>query len=38
MQIPKAVDSTMPLQVTEEEFLRNVAHQLEIVPPHDRTS
>lgn len=38
VQISKAVDSTMPLQVTEEEFLRNVAHQLEIVPPHDRTS
>lgn len=38
VQISKAVDSTMPLQVTEEEFLRNVAHQLEIVPSHDRTS
>jgi hypothetical protein len=32
------VDAGMPLQVTEEEFLRNVARQREIVPPHDRTS
>lgn len=36
VQISKPVDSTMPLQVTEEEFVRNVARQREIVPPHDR--
>lgn len=38
VQIDLPVDSTMPLQVTEEEFLRNVARQREIVPPHDRTN
>jgi len=36
VQIVKAVDSTMPLQVTEEEFIRNVSRQRDIVPPHDR--
>ena len=35
VQISLPVDSTMPLQVTQEEFLRNVARQREIVPPHD---
>jgi NADH-quinone oxidoreductase subunit C len=38
VQIRQPVDTGMPLQVTEEEFLRNVARQREIVPPHDRTS
>lgn len=36
VQISKAVDTGMPLQVTEEEFVRNVARQREIVPAHDR--
>lgn len=38
VQISKAVDTGMPLQVTEEEFVRNVARQREIVPPHDRAN
>lgn len=38
VQISKAVDMGMPLQVTEEEFVRSVARQREIVPPHDRAN
>jgi NADH-quinone oxidoreductase subunit C len=38
VQIKLPVDTGMPLQVTEEEFLRNVARQREIVPPHDRAN